>query len=583
MRRSRIRDGGEQVSLFPFLAVLICTMGVLVVLLVLVVKQADLSKASARDERRQQLDDETKRIDEQIAEADFLAGMLDEHRPTLNDSIRDQSLRRGHYREQQLRLEEQLRTLSAQAAALASSEPTATDDAAETLRQQIAAAEAALETARAERAGRGAQYALVAYDGRNGTRRRPIYIECTPTGIDLQPFGIRLTPSDFPRPILAGNPLDSAILAIRDTWLRQDPTGADGAPYPLIIVRPGGSEAYAIVREALKSWDSEFGHQIVPESVAIAYPPPPPGMSDELERIIADAKLRQQRMIASMAIAGGSGRGGVAARPAGFGGGNSGSGDGSFGDGSASGGSGSNGSNRDFVLRATGRHGGFVDSGGGSGGGGAFRGSGSSSRSGTGASAAADGAADSSGTDVSKGASETRNAGSNGEGSESVEGMAGGPGGPAGAGSANGTAGGRFGGSGGSGGPAGTGTGTGTGEAALADQRGAGWALPSRSPNAVAYRRPLRLSCRGDRLLLLSEDRPGAVVREFPFRPDVASAIDPMVDHLWSEIDSWGVAGYGAYWKPELRVDVAPEAAGRFADLKRLLENSGLDVVEVRP
>ena len=39
-----------------------------------------------------------------------------------------------------------------------------------------------------------------------------------------------------------------------------------------------------------------------------------------------------------------------------------------------------------------------------------------------------------------------------------------------------------------------------------------------------------------------------------------------------------GSAGRGIYWRPQLAVDVAPGAEGRYSDLKTLLADSGLDV-----
>lgn len=554
MSRAKHRDSNTQVSLFPFLAVLICTMGVLIVLLVLVVKQADSTAAASRDEIHQELDSELKQIAEAIEEADFVSESLGDFRPNLTESIREQTLRRAHYQEQQRRLEDQLRQLQHQAELLktdSTSAPAETE--IERLRQELAAAQQELAETRIAVAQRPSQYALVAYDGRNGTRRRPIYIECSPSGVDLQPFGIHLNLDEFARPILPGNPLDTAVLAIRDQWLKQDPRGAEGSPYPLILVRPGGSEAYSLVRDALKSWDSEFGHQIVPESINIAYPTEDPAFTAELYQIIADARVREARMLAALAMRG-QGMGG-AGQTVGYGN--------SLGAGGEAGGSGegSSGSSPEFVLRASGRHGGFVSSGGSRG----TAGSGTNTR---------PNSAESSSNNTSNSAdpnnlsnnSESNNNNSNNNNNSSnpnSEGSASGNGGPR-----------------GPGGPATDGSAQ---TAPIAATRGSGWALPSRSPNAVAYRRPLRLSCQADRLLLLSEDRPGVVLKEFRFEPDVSAAVDPMVDHLWREIESWGVAGYGAYWKPELRIDIAPNAGPSYSQLKQLLDDSGLDIVELRP
>jgi len=49
MRRRRVKSVQPGVSLFPFLAVLICTLGVLIVLLVLAVKSASIQQANEKD------------------------------------------------------------------------------------------------------------------------------------------------------------------------------------------------------------------------------------------------------------------------------------------------------------------------------------------------------------------------------------------------------------------------------------------------------------------------------------------------------------------------------------------------------
>ena len=45
----------------------------------------------------------------------------------------------------------------------------------------------------------------------------------------------------------------------------------------------------------------------------------------------------------------------------------------------------------------------------------------------------------------------------------------------------------------------------------------------------------------------------------------------------------WGTAGKNLYWRPTLLMEVKPGAADRYAELKSLLENSGLDIKERTP
>ena len=57
-------------------------------------------------------------------------------------------------------------------------------------------------------------------------------------------------------------------------------------------------------------------------------------------------------------------------------------------------------------------------------------------------------------------------------------------------------------------------------------------------------------------------------------------SVDDLVTAVWQRVETWGSAGRGMYWHPQLSVDVAPGADGRFNDLQTLLADSGLEVKE---
>ena len=56
--------------------------------------------------------------------------------------------------------------------------------------------------------------------------------------------------------------------------------------------------------------------------------------------------------------------------------------------------------------------------------------------------------------------------------------------------------------------------------------------------------------------------------------------MDEFVSDVWQHMKGWGPAGKGLYWRPTLVVDVKPGAADRYAEVKTLLDDSGLDVHE---
>lgn len=294
-------------SLFPFLAVLICTMGVLILLLVLVVKQADQKATEASKSESSKRSELLTEIQGAMEDAEVMAnGLLEQRTSTLAELEKYRAIR-ASLDENLSRLRQKIEDLKARKLLVENSNSL---ESLETLQRKIAERQQmlrreqdALDELRKKQGAPGT-FALIAYDGASGTTRRPIYIECTKEGITLQPYGIRLRAEDFTFPILAGNPLDAALAAIRDQYVGNARVTKGQEPYPLIIVRPGGSDHYAIARGAMKSWDSEFGHQVVPEDIELEFPKDDLLIKDKIEKVIAAAKARQTRLAATASVMG---------------------------------------------------------------------------------------------------------------------------------------------------------------------------------------------------------------------------------------------------------------------------------------
>ena len=290
---SRVRpSSGPAVSLFPFLAVLLCTMGALLVLLVLFSRAANQSESAeaavARATHHEELalarDDLAWRLEQVVA-----------IRERTRDELARARMQLAGAEEDMRRFEDELAELERVADALGSesdADDTGTDLA--TLEARLAASRRAAEEADEVRRRRRPAYAVLPYEGDNGTRRRPLYIECCIDGVFLQPEGVRLGPADFEGPPGPGNPLASALRAAREYIARSD--AADGEPerqpYPLLLVRPSGVMAYYAAREAIQSWGSEFGYQFVDEEWELAYPPSDPGLAEVERRAVEESRQR---------------------------------------------------------------------------------------------------------------------------------------------------------------------------------------------------------------------------------------------------------------------------------------------------
>ncbi|MFM8953797.1 MAG: hypothetical protein ACKOOF_12175 [Planctomycetaceae bacterium] len=292
---SRIRpSSGPSISLFPFLAVLLCTMGALLVLLVLFSRAAqqppvDETAASAA----------AARADELTAAKDELAWRLEQLQSIRSRTAEDLArarLQLAGVEEDARRITDELDVLERTAEALAAG---VTPDAADAgavaeLEQALTDARAALDAERDERAKKPAAFAVVPYVGANGTHRRPLYIECCIDGVFLQPEGVRLGPADFEGPPGPGNPLASALRAARE-HIASKP-GETGAPqmqpYPLLLVRPSGVMAYYAARESIQSWGSEFGYQFIDEEWQLAYPPADSALAEAERRAVEESRRR---------------------------------------------------------------------------------------------------------------------------------------------------------------------------------------------------------------------------------------------------------------------------------------------------
>jgi hypothetical protein len=166
---------------------------------------------------------------------------------------------------------------------------------------RLAGAERALADAKQAQAARPHSYAVVPYEGRNQTRRRPIYLECVKKTVVLQPEGITLVLTDFIGPQGPGNPLAAAVRAARQHLMKQgdfDPK-REGEPYPLLLVRPSGIIAHDAARGAMKAWGSDFGYEMIGEDWQLQFPKPNPQLAEEVRQAVELARTRQRELIAA--------------------------------------------------------------------------------------------------------------------------------------------------------------------------------------------------------------------------------------------------------------------------------------------
>lgn len=508
MKRRRRHNMFAGVSLFPFLAVLICTFGVLIVLLVLVVKSADHDKQN-------RIAKENSVYQEQVEEISSVLGMqnlrvegLMSVRPNLQKRLADQRKIRAHLENEIEKAKEisdyRQRAITRIRDVNKNSQEQIEESKTE-LQQQLADVNERLESMLQQaEVFQQTTYSIVPYRGSNGTNRRPIFIECTKNQLTIQPHNIKIHRKDFIAPKQPGNPLDAALAAIREYYLKLDLVDDEGFPYPLLIVRPDGAESYVMARRAMAHWDDEFGYELVSAEKPLDFGKQDSQLAEIVREAINESKQRMARVAMSKIEHRRRWRSGDVRKAGG--------------------------------LSASSTLGGFVNQDGVKAM--SHQNDSDSSDAGSVRHANRDGASEAETNDFTP---------FNQAGTNKVAGDGGG--------GANGS----------------------SKPGSIANERGGGWALPTRAPGAVGYLRPVRVYCDTDRLIIDTAQGDGNS-STIMIGDSADTAVVQLVESLWQKIDAWGMAGVNGYWRPHLKVFVMPGAQSRYGQLKNLLHNSGLEV-----
>lgn len=298
MSRAKRRSEILAPALFPFMAVLLCLIGALVLILALTVTN---SHASARREAELALLEAKEKVNLAQTVSEELQSQREEMKKLVEARRRQLQDIEDHIN----RLQEELESLQHRWKALEEkkdSSETAIEQKkreASKLQSEIDAKKRELVEEIEKQKKKKPAFAILPYSGKNGTTRRPIYIECTSQGLVLQPEGISIANRDLipPGP---GNPLSTALRMMRQVYSNADAKyGISQSPYPLLLVRPDGIEAYARAREAMSDWDDQFGYELIDRDMELSFPPGVPGMKESVAEAVAAAKQRQAALLAA--------------------------------------------------------------------------------------------------------------------------------------------------------------------------------------------------------------------------------------------------------------------------------------------
>jgi hypothetical protein len=291
----RRRGRALHVDTFPFLAVLLCAMGSLIlVLMAMDLRARKAALARGREEARRLLDQQAKALAEsdsdyeaknqalrqewekkrqalmaQVSKAEIalaaelrqVQSRLAEAAGRMEDEQSNLARLRERLQKEQAQLSEQHKALAAarKEAAGVTSQAACKDQARARLVDQLVRLEKVLKALKEDRDRDSQTYSIIPYLGKHGENRRPLYIECSTGGMIFHPDKLFL-----------GENVDPARLRaeIQDrASVQMAAMRAEGAkdtrPFVMLLVRPDGILRYYRAQTVLRDLSLEFGYEFV--------------------------------------------------------------------------------------------------------------------------------------------------------------------------------------------------------------------------------------------------------------------------------------------------------------------------------
>ena len=279
-----------EVSTFPFLAVLLCTMGALILLLLVMdkkAKKAALEKAyeaawtqsknlqaksdaekqnqdieknawiKLKSEKHEELLKKESALEKEISLLKTELSQLDKNNEKYKSEISSDDLIK-----KEIVLTNEKSKVNILAKKLELEKANADKNLKETkdLTEKIASMELILKEMKSSIDKDKFAFSIVPYFGKNGLNRKPLYIECNESGILFFPDKT-LIASDDESDNLKNEILNRTSL-LRE-YLQQTLGPKESTPYLMLLVRPGGITNYWKLQSIIKPMDIDFGYELV--------------------------------------------------------------------------------------------------------------------------------------------------------------------------------------------------------------------------------------------------------------------------------------------------------------------------------
>ncbi|HZZ82113.1 MAG TPA: hypothetical protein VFE62_26675, partial [Gemmataceae bacterium] len=286
MRRPRYK---LQVSTFPFLAVLLCAMGSLLLFLFIMDRRAKIAAQHMNDEvlearkkrtkdeedklqaeweqakaklhqalllQQGELDSKAKGLQLDLTEADGKLKLIQTHYLDLKDKVKDEAAKVA---EIQLQIAGRRKGLLAAEKKETMSKKELIAAAAELAELEIAFQQLVSMKEREKQV-----HSLVPYHGKRGDARKPIYVECLGPGVVFHPNDRALVGYDFDAEAVREE-VERRVgkLTVRKASDDKQPNKAKSDAYVLFLVRPNGITSYYRAQSALKGYRIDFGYELI--------------------------------------------------------------------------------------------------------------------------------------------------------------------------------------------------------------------------------------------------------------------------------------------------------------------------------
>src|SRR5204863_2376758 len=87
------------------------------------------------------------------------------------------------------------------------------------------------------------------------------------------------------------------------------------------------------------------------------------------------------------------------------------------------------------------------------------------------------------------------------------------------------------------------------------------WAVPNARVTSIGVTRPIHVAVLPDRLVIVPDRGDDRRPQQLPISPQLSpQEVEAFVSAVQKEMKGWGLAVQNGYWKPQILMDVAPEA-----------------------